>query len=199
MPLWKRCFDICLASLALGFLSPLLATVWLFVRFTSPGPALFTQWRTGFRGKRFLIYKFRTLRYDSDSTNADLFHLNERDGPAFKIEHDPRATPIGHILRASGVDELPQVWNILKGDMSWVGPRPLPCHESAECRDWQQRRHDVVPGLTCFWQIRSREVTFDEWMEMDLAYVDRMSPWLDLKILVSTPAVVFRRLHRGRA
>jgi lipopolysaccharide/colanic/teichoic acid biosynthesis glycosyltransferase len=121
--------------------------------------------------------------------------MSEQDGPAFKITNDPRITRLGRLLRKTSADELPQLFNVLKGDMSLVGPRPLPCDESDECLQWQRHRLDVTPGLTCIWQIEGRSrVTFDEWVRMDVAYMRRVSPWRDLAILLKTvPAVLLRR------
>jgi lipopolysaccharide/colanic/teichoic acid biosynthesis glycosyltransferase len=141
------------------------------------------------------MYKFRSMVSDAESRKADLLALNEQDGPAFKITGDPRITRLGRFLRDSSIDELPQLWNVLKGDMSLVGPRPLPCDETANCLDWQRRRLDVTPGLTCIWQVRGRsQVTFNEWVRMDVEYVQRRSLWCDVQILLATvPAVIARR------
>jgi lipopolysaccharide/colanic/teichoic acid biosynthesis glycosyltransferase len=173
---------------------PIFLAVAALIRLTSRGPILFTQKRAGLRGAHFSMHKFRTLCVDADPTNNDVAHLNERDGPAFKIEDDPRATSLGRWLRASGLDELPQIWNILRGDMSLVGPRPLPIHEMDACRDWQRARLQVKPGLTCVWQVRRNEVSFDEWMAMDVDYVNSVGLLVDLKLLAVTPAVMLRRI-----
>jgi lipopolysaccharide/colanic/teichoic acid biosynthesis glycosyltransferase len=132
---------------------------------------------------------------DAEARKAALQTLNEQDGPAFKLQHDPRVTPLGRWLRRTSLDELPQLWNVLRGEMSLVGPRPLPCDESAACDGWHRRRLDVVPGLTCIWQVRGRcQVSFTEWMRMDMQYVHSQSLGQDLKLLLQTiPAVVSRR------
>lgn len=164
------------------------------IRLGSKGPVLFTQERAGFQGRPFRLRKFRTLKADADPTNADITHLNERDGPAFKMKNDPRATTVGRWLRVSALDELPQFWNVLKGDMSLVGPRPLPVHEMAACEEWHLERLAVLPGLTCFWQLHDQEVSFDEWMRMDIQYIESMGPFVDLKLLALTPMVILRRI-----
>ena len=132
---------------------------------------------------------------DAEARKAALRQFSEQDGPAFKLTNDPRLTPVGKFLRETSLDELPQLWNVLKGDMSLVGPRPLPMDESAECAQWQRRRLDVTPGLTCIWQVKGRsKVTFAEWMRMDVNYICRRNIWHDAKILLETiPAVLFRR------
>lgn len=194
MPFWKRALDLCIVCSALLFLLPVVVFLAVCIRLTSKGPILFSQKRSGHLDRPFLLHKFRTLEVSADPTNADISHLNERDGPAFKIENDPRATKVGRWLRASGLDELPQFWNVLRGDMSLVGPRPLPLHEMAACSDWHRDRLKVKPGLTCFWQLRDQDVSFDEWMTMDLRYVQSLSFLLDLKLILKTPIVMARRL-----
>jgi lipopolysaccharide/colanic/teichoic acid biosynthesis glycosyltransferase len=141
------------------------------------------------------MFKFRTMRVGADAQKHALRQRSQQDGPAFKMKNDPRLTLVGRVLRATSIDELPQLWNVLRGEMSLVGPRPLPCDESAGCRRWQRRRLEVTPGLTCIWQVSGRNlVAFDEWMRMDLRYVDSRSPWLDFKLLVKTlPAVLSRK------
>ena len=195
LPLWKRALDVLVAGTALLLLTPLFALVALAIKITSPGPVLFRQLRSGLGGRRFFIYKFRSMRVDAEKLRQTLQKLNEQDGPAFKIRNDPRVTRLGRFLRSTSIDELPQLWNVLCGDMSLVGPRPLPCHESEACAPWQLRRLDVTPGLTCIWQVRGRcRVTFDEWMRMDLQYVASRSPIQDVKLILQTvPAVLARR------
>jgi lipopolysaccharide/colanic/teichoic acid biosynthesis glycosyltransferase len=192
---WKRCIDILGASIGLALLAPALAVIAAAVKVSSPGPVLFRQRRTGRGGRPFTIYKFRTMVVDAEARKAELLARNERDGPAFKIRHDPRVTWVGRILRSTSLDELPQLWNVLRGDMSLVGPRPLPCAESDYCTGWQRQRLDVTPGLTCIWQVRGRGgVSFADWVRMDVQYIRSRSPWLDLKLLLQTvPAVVLRR------
>jgi lipopolysaccharide/colanic/teichoic acid biosynthesis glycosyltransferase len=142
------------------------------------------------------MYKFRTMTQDAEKTLQALEHKNEVSGPVFKIENDPRVTPVGKILRRTSIDELPQLLNVLKGDMSLVGPRPLPERDYAGFdQDWHRRRFSVRPGITCLWQVNGRNsVPFDKWMELDMKYIDDWSLWLDFKILATTiPAVLRRR------
>ena len=186
MPLWKRAIDFVGAAFGLLLLSPLFMTVAAAIKLTSPGPVVFKQRRAGLGGRPFTIYKFRTMCVDAEAKKKALRALSEQDGPAFKLTHDPRVTRIGRILRKTSIDELPQLWNVLKGDMSLVGPRPLPVDESEGCEQWQKRRLDVTPGLTCIWQIKGRsEVTFAEWVRMD---VDVHAPPHDLPRPVDPPA-----------
>ncbi len=194
-PVWKRSLDIVGASIGLLLLLPVFGVIALILRCTSPGPVFFTQWRSGRGGKPFLMYKFRTMVCDAEARKADLMALNEQDGPAFKIKQDPRVTAVGRVLRKTSLDELPQLWNVLRGDMSLVGPRPLPCAESEACSGWLRRRLDVTPGLTCLWQVRGRcAVSFADWVRMDLQYIHSRSLWQDLKLLLLTvPVIVLRK------
>jgi lipopolysaccharide/colanic/teichoic acid biosynthesis glycosyltransferase len=195
MPPWKRALDVLGAGAGLVLLAPLLAGIAAAVKLSSPGPALFRQRRSGRGGRPFVMYKFRTMVCDAEARQAELQARNERDGPAFKMRNDPRVTPLGRFLRSTSLDELPQLWNVLRGEMSLVGPRPLPCEESAACAGWQRRRLDVTPGLTCTWQVWARGgVSFAEWARMDVRYIRSCSAWQDLKLLLLTvPAVVLRR------
>jgi lipopolysaccharide/colanic/teichoic acid biosynthesis glycosyltransferase len=194
MPRWKRILDVLGAVIGLVVLSPLMAAVAVGVKLTSPGPILFRQVRTGLGGEPFEILKFRTMSTSADSRKAEVLHLNEQDGPAFKIKNDPRVTKLGKFLRRSSIDELPQLWNVLRGEMTLVGPRPLPIEESAASQPWHLRRLDVAPGLTCIWQVQGRsQVTFNEWMRMDLRYVSNRTLWQDLRLLVRTVWVVIIR------
>lgn len=195
MPRWKRMIDVAVAGGTLLVLAPLMAVLALLVRLTSPGPVFFGQWRAGLGGRPFWIYKFRTMVPGADALKDALRAQSEQDGPAFKMECDPRITPIGRVLRKTSLDELPQLWNVLRGDMTLVGPRPLPLDEAAGCDQWQQQRLELTPGVTCIWQVKGRSrVTFVEWMRMDLAYARRRSLWQDIKILFQTvPAVLLRR------
>jgi lipopolysaccharide/colanic/teichoic acid biosynthesis glycosyltransferase len=195
MPLWKRSIDIFGAAVGLVLLLPVFAAVAVAIKFSSRGPVVFKQMRSGCGGNPFLMYKFRSMVTDAEARKAALLEMNEQDGPAFKLTRDPRVTRVGQFLRATSLDELPQLWNVLKGEMSLVGPRPLPCNESNACLDWQRRRLDVAPGLTCIWQVRGRSsVNFNEWIRMDLEYVSRRTLWNDTKILLATvPAVIQRR------
>lgn len=195
LPLWKRSLDIVVASVALVVLSPLFAVVAAAIKCTSPGPVLFRQKRGGLGGKEFVMLKFRSMVIDAESQKKHLLALNEQDGPAFKIKADPRVTGLGRLLRAASIDELPQLWNVLRGEMSLVGPRPLPCHESDACHGWQRQRLDVTPGLTCIWQVRGRsQVSFADWVRMDVQYIRTRSFGGDIKLLLQTvPAVVSRK------
>ena len=192
LPGWKRALDVLGAVLGLAILAPLLALVALAVKRSSPGPVFFRQWRSGLGGKPFCMLKFRSMTRDAEQRQRDLLALNEQDGPAFKIRNDPRVTWLGRLLRHTSVDELPQLWNVLRGEMSLVGPRPLPCHETERCVGWHRERLQVTPGLTCIWQVQGRsQVGFDEWMRMDIRYVRSQSLLADLNLLVKTvPAVV---------
>ena len=191
----KRTFDVVCSLTALLVLAVPMVAVAAAVRLTSPGPALFVQIRCGLNGRRFRFYKFRSMDADAESRRADLEHLNEKDGPAFKIARDPRITTVGRFLRRYSIDEWPQFWNVLKGDMSFVGPRPPVPSEVEQYVTWQRRRLRMRPGLTCLWAVRGRdEVDFDTWMRMDLEYIDNWSLWLDCKILLrSIPLVLAGR------
>lgn len=191
LPAWKRTLDVVGASLACVLLSPLLLLTAAAVKLTSPGPILFRQWRGGWGGRPFLVYKFRTMCVDAESQQASLLASNEQDGPAFKMKDDPRITSIGRYLRRSCLDELPQFWNVIKGDMTLVGPRPLPCRETDECHGWERRRLEVTPGLTCIWQVDGgTRVSFAEWMRMDIRYINSRRIANDLNLLWRTAAKV---------
>jgi exopolysaccharide biosynthesis polyprenyl glycosylphosphotransferase len=190
----KRALDIVVSALLLLALSPLLIVLAIGVRLTSGGPAIFTQTRCGLRGRPFKFYKFRSMVADAEARKRELIHLNEMQGPAFKIADDPRITRFGRVLRKYSLDELPQLWNVLIGNMSLVGPRPpTPGEVSAYTRQ-QARRLSVVPGITGLWQVsgRNKITSFDRWVELDLAYIERWSLWLDLRILARTVLVVLR-------
>jgi exopolysaccharide biosynthesis polyprenyl glycosylphosphotransferase len=189
----KRVLDVAISSLLLFLLAPSLTIVALLIKFTCGGPILFKQERVGLNKRRFLIYKFRTMVPNADAQMAELEKLNEVSGPVFKIKNDPRMTPIGRFLRRASIDELPQLFNVLKGDMSLVGPRPLPVRDyQGFSEDWQRRRFSIRPGITCLWQVNGRSaISFEKWMQLDLQYVDEWSLWLDIKILARTvPAVL---------
>ena len=191
----KRLVDVTIAAAALALASPLLALIALAVRVDSSGPSLFRQRRTGLNGREFTLLKFRTMVLGAEDRRQELERHNELDGPAFKMRQDPRVTSFGRFLRASSLDELPQLWNVLVGDMSLVGPRPLPTHELRRVERWQRRRQSMKPGLTCLWQISGRsDVGFEQWMRLDLLYIDTWSLKLDLAILLRTlPAVMMAR------
>jgi lipopolysaccharide/colanic/teichoic acid biosynthesis glycosyltransferase len=166
----------------------------LFIKITSPGPVFFVQERIGLNKRRFMLIKFRTMVVDAERKIHELEHLNEVKGPAFKIKNDPRITRIGRFLRKASIDELPQLINVLKGDMSLVGPRPLPIRDyNGFDEDWHRRRFSVQPGITCLWQCNGRSnVSFDRWMQLDMEYIDNWSLWLDFKILAMTIPAVLR-------
>lgn len=192
MPLWKRALDIVGASVGIVLFSPLIATAAVAVQLTSQGGAFFLQEREGFGGRRFKMYKLRTMVDNAERLKSKLQHKSEQDGPAFKMASDPRITLVGRILRKSSIDELPQLFNVLKGEMSLVGPRPLPIEESLACKPWQRQRLSVTPGVTCIWQIYGRNsVPFDDWIRMDLEYASKRSLWLDLKLVaITAPSMV---------
>ncbi len=187
----KRAFDIVFSATLLVLLSPLMLIVAILIKLTSPGPVLFKQKRCGLNGRKFTLYKFRSMVPGAEMKKKQLERMNEMDGPVFKMKRDPRVTPVGRILRKFSIDELPQLFNVLKGDMSIVGPRPALPVEVELYEVWQRRRLSLKPGLTCIWQVSGRnKVPFHRWMEMDLEYIDNWSLWLDFKILVKTFFVV---------
>jgi exopolysaccharide biosynthesis polyprenyl glycosylphosphotransferase len=190
----KRVIDFAGALFGLVVLAPILLAIAAGVKLTSPGSVLFVQERYGLRKRRFKMYKFRTMVANADRLQASLEHANEADGPVFKIKNDPRITPLGRFLRRTSLDELPQLINVLKGDMSLVGPRPLPVRDVHLFRHgWLMRRFSVPPGLTCLWQISGRSnLGFDDWIALDLQYIDRWSLALDFEILAKTVPVVLR-------
>ncbi len=182
----KRITDVILATAGLVAMSPLLLLVALVVRVTSPGPILFRQHRCGLNGRRFMFYKFRSMVENAEALKPSLEHLSERT-TAFKIRNDPRLTPAGKFLRKFSIDEWPQLWNVIRGDMSLVGPRPAVPSEVEKYERWQRRRLRMRPGLTCLWAVSGRDtVDFDTWMRMDMQYIDTWSLALDWKILIRT-------------
>ncbi|MBN1587253.1 MAG: sugar transferase [Candidatus Omnitrophica bacterium] len=190
----KRIFDIGASTVALALLSPLFLGIALCIKYCSKGPILFRQTRCGLAGRRFTMYKFRTMVEDAESRLEELMEQNEMEGPVFKMEKDPRLTPIGSFLRKTSLDELPQLINVLRGDMSLVGPRPPLPSEVDNYESWQRRRLSIRPGITCIWQAngRNRIQDFGEWVKLDLEYIDTWSLWLDFKILLRTiPSVLF--------
>ncbi len=191
--LTKRLLDVFVSATLLILLAPVLLLTALAIRLTSRGPTFFAQERVGFRKRTFRLFKFRTMVPDAEQKLAEIEHLNEVSGPVFKIKNDPRVTKIGAFLRRTSIDELPQLWNIFRGDMSLVGPRPLPIRDCEGFEeDQHRRRFSVPPGLTCLWQVAGRSsIPFEQWMKLDLQYIDNWSPWLDLKILMWTVPVVF--------
>ena len=191
----KKFMDLNFSVILLLLLSPLMLIIALLIKLTSKGPVIYRQARVGLRGRQFDLYKFRTMVAGADKIRGDLESKNEMDGPVFKIKDDPRITPIGKLLRRTGFDELPQLINVLKGEMSLIGPRPPLKSETEQYKRWQLRRLSVKPGLSCFWQIipDRNNVKFEKWMEMDLAYIDNWSPRLDFIILLKTIKTVFQR------
>ena len=194
-PSWKRSLDILGGCVGLLASLPILLVAAVAVKATSRGPAFFRQEREGYGGKRFTIWKLRTMQIDAEARKHSLRPFNQQDGPAFKMMKDPRTTAVGRFLRWSSMDELPQFWNVIVGDMSLVGPRPLPIEESAACEDWQRRRLHVKPGMTCTWQVCERgNVSFDEWARMDLRYADNYDLAEDLRLLFFTlPSVLLQK------
>jgi exopolysaccharide biosynthesis polyprenyl glycosylphosphotransferase len=191
----KRALDVTVSSLALVLLAPLLAVVALAIKLDSRGPVLFVQERVGLNGRRFRFFKFRTMVDGAERMQAALEPFNEADGPVFKIRNDPRLTRVGGWIRRVSIDELPQFLNVLRGDMSLVGPRPLPIRD-VERFDVprHKRRFSVKPGITCLWQVNGREPRFDDWIKTDMEYIDNWSLSLDVKILLKTiPAVLSGR------
>jgi exopolysaccharide biosynthesis polyprenyl glycosylphosphotransferase len=187
----KRVFDVVLAACSLVFLAPLMGTVAAAIRITSPGPILFKQTRCGIGGRRFTLYKFRSMINNAEQLRAELHQLNDLDGLAFKLRDDPRITAVGRWLRRFSIDELPQLWNILRGDMSFVGPRPAVPEEVDLYEPWQRRRLRMRPGLTCTWVLEGRNhLDFNRWIQLDLAYIDTWSLWLDAKIFFRTIPIV---------
>jgi exopolysaccharide biosynthesis polyprenyl glycosylphosphotransferase len=189
----KRTIDIVISLAGLILLAPIFLIIAAAIKFSSPGP-VFYEWNVvGFNKKPFRSWKFRTMLVGADKMKAQMEALNEMKGPVFKIVCDPRITPVGKILRQFSLDELPQLWSVLKGDMSLVGPRPAGPHELTRYESWQRRKLSIKPGITCLWQINGRNkiTNFDEWVKLDLAYIDNWSLMLDLKILLKTiPAVI---------
>ena len=182
----KRLADITIAAAGLVTLTPVMAVIAILIRFTTPGPAIFRQVRCGLNGRRFLLYKFRSMCANADAMKASVAHLNTR-GTAFKIPNDPRVTAVGRYLRKFSIDEWPQLWNVLRGDMSLVGPRPAIPTEVERYERWQRRRLRMRPGLTCLWALNGRDqVDFETWMRMDMQYIDDWSLALDWKILLRT-------------
>jgi len=192
----KRVLDFALALVMLTALLPFFLILVVLIKLTSRGPVFYRQTRCGLGGRKFTLYKFRSMRADADLRREELEALNEADGPVFKIANDPRCTRVGRFMRKFSLDELPQLFNILKGEMSFVGPRPPLPEEVEKYEPWQRRRLRMQPGLTCLWALEGRsQLSFRRWMELDLQYIDTWSPALDLKIFLKTIPVVL--LGRG--
>ena len=190
----KRVADIVISSIMLLVLGPIFLIIAILIKLTSDGPVLFSQTRLGYGKRPFQILKFRTMVQNAEKLIAQVEHLNETQGPTFKLKNDPRITPLGKFLRKTSLDEIPQLINVFVGDMSLVGPRPLPLRDyEGFSQDWHRRRFSVKPGITCLWQVMGRSsIGFDEWMALDMRYIDQWSVWLDIKILFQTIPAVFR-------
>ncbi len=191
----KRAFDIAASAIALVLLAPVFTIVAVAVRLDSNGPIFFRQRRVGLHGRAFVFYKFRSMCVDAEARLESLRQFSEVTGPVFKMRQDPRVTRVGHFIRRTSLDELPQFWNVLKGEMSIVGPRPPTPDEVRKYKPWQRRRLSMKPGITCTWQVSGRsDIDFERWMELDLAYIDNWSFWRDLQICFKTiPAVLSSR------
>jgi exopolysaccharide biosynthesis polyprenyl glycosylphosphotransferase len=187
----RRIMDIFISSIGFVFALPVMTLSAILIKWTSPGPIFFKQERCGLNGRTFTMYKFRSMVDNAEQLRFELEALNEMDGPVFKSSRDPRITPVGKFIRRFSIDEFPQLYNVLRGEMSLVGPRPPLPQEVSKYERWQRRRLSMKPGLTCLWQISGRnEVSFEDWMKLDLTYIDNWSLLLDLKILLKTVPVV---------
>ena len=192
----KRALDIAASALGMIVLSPLFLLTALAIKIEDPkGKVFYHQPRIGKNGTTFSCHKFRSMYANADEIKSSLMAQNEMDGPVFKIRQDPRITKVGRIIRKLSIDELPQLYNVLKGEISLVGPRPLPVEEELACNAYQRQRELVKPGITCYWQISGRnDISFDQWIELDFKYIREQSLWTDLKILLKTvPAVLSTR------
>ena len=188
----KRVMDIILSFIGLVLLSPILLLVSLFIKIDSKGPIFFKQKRIGINGTEFEMFKFRSMVVNAEELKAKLEEKNEMSGPMFKIADDPRITKVGRFIRKTSIDELPQLWNVIKGDMSLVGPRPSLPREVAQFEPWMRKRFEVKPGLTCFWQVGGRNnIDFEDWMKLDIKYVKERSLLLDAKLIFKTFFVLF--------
>jgi len=189
----KRCFDFVVSLVLLLVLSPVMTIISVLIKLDSTGPVIFSQKRVGLNGRKFTFYKFRTMILGAETIKSHLQDVNEMDGPVFKIRNDPRITRVGRFLRRTSLDELPQLFNVLRGEMSIVGPRPPLPEEVEKYEVWQRRRLSMKQGLTCLWQVNGRNtLDFETWMKLDLCYIDNWSWWLDLKILLRTIPAMFR-------
>ena len=191
----KRAFDLLVASLALVLLIPIIPLIAVMIKLDTPGPVFFRQRRVGRAGRVFHFYKFRSMFAGADERKKEVEALNEQDGPVFKVRSDPRVTNVGRFLRRSSLDEIPQIFNVVKGEMSIVGPRPPLPSEVESYQPWHRRRLDVTPGITCLWQISGRShLSFNEWMRLDIEYLKNRSMKTDLLIFFKTiPAVIARK------
>lgn len=192
----KRGIDFLCSFLGVIILSPVFIIVALLIKIDSKGPVIFKQERVGLRGKTFYMYKFRSMVVNAEELKDKLQKQNEMSGPMFKMKEDPRITKVGKFIRRTSIDELPQLFNVLKGEMSLVGPRPSLPKEVKEFEEWMNKRLEVKPGLTCYWQVAGRNsIGFEEWMKLDCKYVDDRNTWLDLKLIFKTFFVLFGDEH----
>ena len=188
----KRVIDVVCSFVGVLVLSPLFVVIAIIIKFTSKGPVFFSQKRVGRDGKEFKMYKFRSMVVNAEELKEKLASQNEMSGPMFKMKDDPRVTKVGKFIRKTSIDELPQLWNVIKGDMSLVGPRPSLPKEVAQFEDWMYKRLEVKPGLTCYWQVSGRNnIDFEDWMKLDIKYVDERSTWIDIKLIFKTVGVLF--------
>ena len=188
----KRTIDIVCSFVGILVLSPLFIVIAIIIKLTSKGPVFFSQKRVGKHGREFDMYKFRSMVVNAEELKEKLAAQNEMSGPMFKMKDDPRVTKVGKFIRKTSIDELPQLWNILKGDMSLVGPRPSLPKEVAQFEDWMYKRLDVKPGLTCYWQVSGRNnIDFEDWMKLDIRYVKERNLWIDIKLIFKTVGVLF--------
>ncbi len=188
----KRSIDILGSLCGLVLLSPILLIIMVLIKLESKGPVIFSQERVGRYGKKFKMYKFRSMVVNAEELKAKLAAQNEMSGPMFKMKDDPRVTKVGKFIRKTSLDEIPQLVNVLKGDMSLVGPRPSLPKEVMQFESWMHRRHDVKPGLTCYWQVSGRNnIDFEDWMKLDVKYVDERNFWGDIKLIFKTVFVLF--------
>ena len=188
----KRLIDIICSFMGLLAFSPLFIIIAIIIKFTSKGPVFFSQKRVGKYGREFDMYKFRSMVVNAEELKEKLAAQNEMSGPMFKMKDDPRVTKVGKFIRKTSLDELPQLWNVIKGDMSLVGPRPSLPKEVAQFEDWMHRRLEVKPGLTCYWQVSGRNnIDFEDWMKLDIRYVEEKNLWIDIKLIFKTVGVLF--------
>ena len=188
----KRLIDVVCSFMGVLLLSPLFIIIAIIIKMTSKGPVFFSQKRVGKNGKEFDMYKFRSMVVNAEELKEKLAAKNEMSGPMFKMKDDPRVTKVGKFIRKTSIDELPQLWNVLKGDMSLVGPRPSLPKEVAQFENWMYKRLEVKPGLTCYWQVNGRNnIDFEDWMKLDIKYVNERSTWIDIKLIFKTIGVLF--------
>ena len=188
----KRLIDICVSLIGIILLIPLFLIVGILIKIESKGPIIFSQKRVGLNGKEFKMYKFRSMVVNAEELKEKLVNQNEMSGPMFKIKEDPRITKIGKFIRKTSIDELPQLFNVLIGNMSLVGPRPSLPNEVKQFEDWMNKRLEVKPGITCFWQVMGRNnIGFEDWMRLDVKYVNERNLWLDIKLIFKTFFVLF--------